>query len=175
MRLATSGNAVTLLALSLAISGCSVLLMDKPPAEVGESYPVCSDEPLAPIADLAIAALAGLAAYELWRDYRHAYETKEDDRNAVIAFGSVTAVYAISAGLGFRWMSRCSDRRDEWQARHVDGVSSAAPRPSTAVPPPPPRGADGLYCYRNETCNSGLDCDLRTFTCHPPPAPPASP
>jgi hypothetical protein len=176
-------------AVALATAGCSVVLMEKPPDQVGDPYPVCSESLGAPLTDVAIAALGALVAYGIWQDHQQSDEPiPEDDRNAMIAFGSLAAVHATSSAFGFHWASRCAARRSEWEAAHLRYGHPSDLRPSLTSPspgPPPARGIAGRPCYPNGTCNAGLTCDLATTTCTaapqppppgpPPPSPPPSP
>jgi hypothetical protein len=167
------------LAVSLATTGCSVVLMEKPPDEAGDTYPVCSDSLGAPLTDVAIAALGALVTYGIWNDHHDRDESiPEDDRNAMIAFGALAAIHGTSSALGFRWASRCSARRSEWEAGHLRYAhpSDSGPSPTSPSPgPPPARGTAGRPCYPNGTCNAGFTCDRATTTCIAPPPPPPAP
>jgi hypothetical protein len=164
---------------SLATTGCSFFLMEKPPDQVGEAYPVCSESLGAPLTDAAIAALGALVAYGIWKDHQDWDEPiPEEDRNVMIGFGSLAAIHATSSVFGFRWASRCSARRSAWEASHVRYGRPSDTRPSPTAPspgPPPARGGEGQACYPNSTCNSGLTCDLATTSCVAMPPSPSSP
>jgi len=164
------------LAIAVAATGCSVVLMEKPPDQVGEAYPVCTDSVSAPVADVAIAALSGLIAFGIWNDHQDSDQPiPDDERNAVIAFSALAAGHAASAALGAMWISKCSARRNEWEARHLRYAHPSDPQPSPtslSPGPPPPRGGAGQPCYPNDTCNAGLTCNLDTHTCAVPPAAP---
>lgn len=165
------------LAIAVAAAGCSVVLMEKPPAQVGEAYPVCTDNASAPVADLAIAALSGLIAFGIWKDHQDWGDEPipDDERNAIIAFSALAAGHAASAALGAMWISKCSARQSEWEARHLRYAHPSDPQPSptsSSPGPRPPRGTAGDQCYPNDTCNAGLTCYLATHTCTASPAPP---
>ena len=164
--------------LSTSLAGCSFLLMDKPPDRVGASYPVCSEGPGAPLADIAIGAIAGLVAFGIWKDHHDWDEAlSDDDRNAFIAFSALGVLHVTSAAFGANWMSDCQAKRAAWERAQVRYGRPSDPQPVTSPPaiPPPPRparGGAGEPCYPNGTCNAGLTCDLAGRICVAAPSPP---
>ena len=167
--------------LSTSLAGCSFLLMDKPPDRVDAAYPVCSEGPGAPLADVALGAIAGLIAFGIWQDDQGRDDPiSDEDRNALIAFSAAGVLHVTSAAFGAGWMSDCRAKRAAWERGQVRYGRPSDPRPltsPTAIPPPPRpvRGGRGEPCYPNDTCNAGLTCDLAARTCAAAPAPPASP
>ena len=151
----------------LALSGCSFVLMEKPPDRVGDAYPECSESAAAPVADLAIATLTGLIAAGILAEMRD--ESNDDEVQAVAIFTELTALHVTSGIFGAKWKSECSTMRAEWQASQLRFNRPSDRRPTAAPPPMPPvrprRGGAGEPCYPNATCNTGLTCDLPTKTC----------
>ena len=112
-----SAGRVLVLALSTALAGCSIALMEKPPDRVGEAYPFCSESAGAPVADAAIAALAGLTALAIVGDAQG--DLDDDQRNVALVASGIGVLHATSAVFGARWMSDCSAKREAWERERL--------------------------------------------------------
>jgi hypothetical protein len=107
-------RAIAVLAASAtSVAGCSFLYVDKyrePPP--GAVMPACTSSNRAPIADVAIAVVAGAGVV-----YAVATNDTEDDkpdtgRAALAGFGSITSViFAVSAIVGLTRVSTCREEK----------------------------------------------------------------
>ena len=145
-----------LVAIALLTSGCSVVLVNKPPSKVTPGqYPDCHESSAAPLGDGLLAGLIGLSA-----------AASDGDASERIVAGAIAGIYALSAGLGFRWSSRCTTLRSEWKEGHSDRALVPGPAPVKEVRPERlPEGTAAGVCYPNLTCNRGLYCDPTIKRC----------
>ncbi|HUS69101.1 MAG TPA: hypothetical protein VMZ28_31405 [Kofleriaceae bacterium] len=160
--------------LLLAVSGCSVMLMDKPPPELGEAYPQCSESAAAPLADVALTIIGVSIVVDERHELTDDDGLSDDDGRAVAVTAGLTLAAALSAAAGFYWQTDCQSKRAAWERRNVRFARPSAPYPTTAPvgpPRPPPRGGEGEPCYPNGTCDDGFTCEPRRSVCQAPAVP----
>ncbi len=132
-------------AAALALSGCSYLMMDRPPKAVrrGDVFPACTTGNTYPYLDLAIAVFAVVGA-----GLAYAGQARIDDEETMMkrelsdgerAFYGTAALlegglFALSARHGFEQSARCR----ELQPQPPPSYGPAQPPPSYGPAPPPP-------------------------------------
>lgn len=102
-------GAALALALCIAATGCSFVLVEGPPEGYREMESfTCTEGDAVPILDVLWSAANGIAAAQAW------LEPTTPDRREIMIFGSSMAVASgISAAVGFRRRTACRQARVE--------------------------------------------------------------